>query len=127
MMKKLDSVIQFLFDNRADSRVKMSKVMKYGFRHYYLSFEIDSEEKTFYGKTIHISFDNRNSCVEVHADHNEVIEDTELLNKWSDIIEEYLSDGIEDRAISMIEKSLSDCNKKDIYREYQMIKILDEE
>lgn len=125
-MKKLDGLIQFLFDNRSDSRMRISKSMKYGFRYYYMTFDIDGGEKNFYGKNIHISFDNRNYCIEVHGDRIEVIEDKELLDKWSNIIEDFLSDGIEDRTISMIEKFLSDCNKKDIYREYQMIKILED-
>ena len=44
-MKHIDEVISFLFENIADSRITLSKKMKYGYRHYYLCLDADFASK----------------------------------------------------------------------------------
>ena len=53
-----------------------------------------------------------------------MIEDSELVKKWSEIIENYIEDNNKDRLSGFIEKTLSKCHNKNLYREFQMKKIL---
>ena len=140
-MKEIDEFLQFLLYHESDDRISFSKKMKYGYRYYYVNFNIDEKPEEegknhSYGHTlrgyrisdsIEIIIDNRNGCVEMIYDNgmeNIIIEDTELLNKWSNILEEYINKDISTKAKDVIENALSSCHNKNLHRTYQMKKIL---
>ena len=141
-MKEIDEFLEFLLLNESDERISISKKMKFGYRNYYFNFYIDDEpeDKTKnpnqgYSSlrayriqdSIDIVIDNRNKCIELTYDSggsNIIVEDEELINKWNGILEEYISRDMSSKTKDVIEKALSDCYKKDLYRQYQMKKIL---
>lgn len=128
----VDSILEFFFEHHNDDRVSISKKMKYGYRHYYLEFEIDKnpEDNNGYYEYKNLSFilDNRNECVEITWNYkNIIIEDKELLQKWSQIFEEFLNKDLDKKIVKIFEKKLSDCYRKDLYREYQMRKLFSED
>ncbi len=134
-MEKLDKFIQFFIDHIDDNRISVFKKMKYGFRYYYISFYIDDDpnqnnQNQSYGfkyrENLEITFDNRNECIEIYGgdeEHPLIIEDKELLKKWSNILEDIVSKDLESRITNIFEKSLSDCHNKNLHRELQMKKI----
>lgn len=132
-MEKVDNFLEFFINHLDDERVTVYKKMKYGYRYYHINFIIDSDEKfqTYrYRDSMEIIFDNRNGCIEIHGGEEAypiVIEDKDLLEKWSNIIEEITTKDLEERVIDIFEKSLSGCYNKDMYRELQMKKIFKED
>ena len=136
-MLVVDEILNFIFEHKNDHRISIYKKMKYGFKHYYISFTIDEEPdsknngNTYmrYRDSFEISIDNRNKCIEfIYAgDKNIIIEDDTLLDKWSTKLDEYLSDNLEYKIKSLFENVLSSCYNKNLYREYQMKKIFPEE
>lgn len=138
MLIELDQFIQFLIDHRSDDRIRISKKMKYGFRHYHLHFIIDVEPDenknlTFLGRfngSIEIVFDNRNKCIDLFdhsSDEHIVIEDLELLEKWNDILEEIVNVDIGSKVTQMMEEALAACYRKDLHRIYKMKYLFDDE
>lgn len=142
-MREIDEFLHFLLDNESDERISFSKKMKYGYRYYYVNFNIDEKpeeegKNQSYGHSlrgfrisdsVEIIIDNRNSCIEMIYDNgmeNIIIEDTKLLNKWSDILEEYINKDISTKTKDAIENALSSCYNKNLHRTYQMKKILPE-
>ena len=139
-MKEIDEFLQFLLDNESDERIDIYKKMKYGYRYYYVSFSIDEkpeeeDNNQSYGRlrsfrmseSIDIVIDNRNNCIEItyeHGSENIIFEDKTLVEKWSSILEEYVNRNISEKTTNIIEKSLSSCYNKNLYRTYQMKKIL---
>ncbi len=135
-MDKLNYFIQFLIDHRLDERVNIFKKMKYGYRFYHIEFSIDEDPNPKKTNTNHylqfrdcveIIFDNRNKCIEFVSGNEYspiVIESEEMVQKWSEIIEEIVSENIEEKACDLIEKSISQCFNKNLHRELQMKKIL---
>lgn len=141
-MKEIDEFLEFLLQNESDERISISKKMKFGYRNYYVNFYIDDEpedkvknQNQGYAAlrsyriqdSIDIVIDNRNKCIELTYDSgssNIIVEDEELINKWNGILEEYISRDMSTKTKDVIEKALSDCYKKDLYRQYQMKKIL---
>lgn len=143
-MREIDEFLEFLLDNESDERISFSKKMKYGYRYYYVSFNIDDkpEEDTnknhSYGSlrsfrvsdSIEIIVDNRNVCIEMIHDNgieNIIIEDKQLVDKWSNILEEYINKDISTKTKDVIEHALSSCYNKNLLRTYQMKKILPED
>jgi hypothetical protein len=137
-MDKFNELLQFIIDNRKDDRISIYKKMKYGYRHYYVSFYIDEETSSQqtqnplaiykYGGSMNITFDNRNKSIEIDGgdeDYPIIIEDHELLEKWSSILEEIVNENIEKRIVNIFEKTLEECYNKNLHRELQMKKILE--
>jgi hypothetical protein len=139
-MREIDEFLQFLLDHESDERISFSKKMKYGYRYYYINFNIDEKpepegKNQSYGSlrgfriadSVEIVVDNRNGCIEMIYDNgmeNIIIEDKQLLNKWSDILEEYINKDVSMKAKDAIENALSSCYNKNLHRTYQMKKIL---
>lgn len=140
-MREIDEFLQFLLDHESDERISFSKKMKYGYRYYYVNFNIDekpeeSSKNQSFGQSlrgyrisdsIEIIVDNRNVCVEMIYDNgveNIIIEDKKLVSKWSDILEEYINRDISIKTKDVIESALSSCYNKNLHRTYQMKKIL---
>ena len=42
-MKEIDEFLSFLLEHESDSRISISKKMKYGYRYYYVNFNIDEK------------------------------------------------------------------------------------
>jgi hypothetical protein len=143
-MKEIDEFLQFLLDHESDERISFNKKMKYGYRYYYVNFNID-EKPEEEGKnqsyphslrgyritdSIEITIDNRNACVELLYDNsmeNIIIEDKKLVDKWSNILEEYINKDVSTKVKNVIENALSSCYNKSLHRTYQMKKILPED
>lgn len=131
-MEKVNNLIEFLVQHLGDKRISIHKLIKYGYRYYYINFYVDSEINTkqssfSFRDSLEITFDNRNQCIEVHGEGEErslIIEDQLLLKKWSDILEEIVSRNLEQRCQNVFEKSLSQCSDKGLYREFQIKKLL---
>jgi len=127
-MNNLDDLLTFLFEFKNDDRVVIYKRMKYGFRYYHIDFQIDKKEdqKTYYDDYMRITIDTRNDCVDLSSgieDNGLLIEDKDLVKKWDDILESHLLTNLDERIVSMFETTFKSCNRKDIYREYQMKKM----
>lgn len=130
-MKELDDMIEFFVNNSNDDRIKISKKIKYGSRYYYINFHIDDDpsdktRRSYMNEYLEIVVDNRNKCIEINVDSNIpiIIEDDESLKKWSYVLEQYMNKNIKQKITDSFESSLSSCFKKDLYRQYQMKKIL---
>lgn len=140
-MKKIDELIKFLFERIDDERIEITVDKKYGHKSFYIKFYPDDEPedtnknlpfsitKGWFGnhQTLTIHFDLRNECIHIHKKSNFLIEDKDLLNKWSNILDNYLKEKINSEIDSIINDTFSSCYKKDINREWKMKKILPEE
>jgi hypothetical protein len=136
-MEKIDKFLQFFIENLDDKRISVYKKMKYGHRYYYINFLVDDDPNQNtknsiyqYRDNMEIVFDNRNLCIEVYGgDENNtlIIEDKNLLEKWSNILEEITSKNLEEKVINIFEKTLNECYNKNLYRELQMKKLFKED
>ena len=148
-MKKIDELIQFLWERREDDRVHISKDIKYGHRNYYIKMEIDEEPEPIdnssivsnsisgygplrgifkgYGNTLSLHIDNRNNCVVLNYNENIVIEDDCIIQKWSSILDEYIVNNNEVLFDNIIDNAFSNCYRKDFHRDWKIKKILPEE
>jgi hypothetical protein len=143
-MKEIDEFLNFLLEHESDERISFSKKMKYGYRHYYVSFNIDDKPEDdiknqsyvnslrgySISESVEIIVDNRNACIELIYDNsmeNIIIEDKKLVDKWSLILEEYINKDISKKVKDVLENALSSCYNKNLYRTYQMKKILPED
>jgi hypothetical protein len=142
-MEKINELINFLFERKDDERVEITVDKKYGHKNFYIKFTPDSEpddlnnQSTFSsmrgvlgfgsynGLTIH--FDIRNECIHIHKVENYIIEDINLLNKWVEILDNYLKEKFNSKIDSIIDDTFSSCYKKDINREWKMKKIFNDE
>lgn len=138
-MTDLDKFISFLFLNIDNSRIEISKKMKYGFRYYYLTVTLHYERANNGNNTIGSSsgegskeltivFDTRNQCIEVGQYENfMVFEDVELLNKWVNILEDYYTKNILSEFGNVVSKFLSNTSSrdKDLWRQWSVGKIID--
>lgn len=131
-MNELNEFLEFLYENINDSRIEVSKKMKYGFRHFSISLYLEKKDDTkiddltvsmenTYNNII-ILVDCRNNCIEFNVNMDDVvIEDVELTNKWANILEDHLNSKIENRVTELINNGLS---KTDLLREYKLKKII---
>ena len=137
-MNEIDDILEFIFEHKNDNRISIFKKMKYGFSHFYISFTIDDEPDKNqsgghymrYRDSLEICIDNRNKCIEFiygGGDSNILLEDQKLIDKWTNILDEYLNSNIEQKVKSLFETTLSSCHNKNLYREYQMKKIFPED
>lgn len=134
-VEKLDSLIEFLVQNIEDDRINLSKKIKYGFRFYFLTLEIDIDPNSkshsyHYRDQMELIFDNRNECIEVYGTNDTnpiVVEDKELLTKWSNKFEDMLNTNIEKKVVDIFEKSIGECFNKNLYRQLQMKKIINDD
>ena len=134
-MVELDQFIKFLIDHISDDRIRLSKKMKYGYRHYYLHFLIDADpddkNKGFgrFSGSVEIIFDNRNKCIELidgATDKNYIVDNIEILEKWNNILEDIINKNMGDDVLNLMERSLSQCYRKDLHREWKMKYLLNE-
>jgi hypothetical protein len=138
-MQKIDKFLEFFLEHMDDERITVYKKLKYGYRYYHLNFQIDEDpnqananNNTYfrYRESMEIIFDNRNSCIEIIGGDESyplIIEDKELLEKWSNTLEDIVSNNLEERVVEVLEKSLNECYNKNLHRELQMKKIFKED
>ena len=138
MKNEIDQFITFIMSHKDDERVTIQKDIKYGHKNYWITFDIDSAPQTksnnHWGSIsgrMSIHFDKRNECVFFVSDHTDIssiaIEDKDLLDKWCDILEDYIAGNLKSNFRDMVEQTLSSCHNKNIHREWKMKKIFDDE
>jgi hypothetical protein len=105
-MKEIDEFLNFLLEHESDERISFSKKMKYGYRHYYVSFNIDDKpeddiKKQSYvnslrgysiSESVEIIVDNRIACIELIYDNFEKKNMQQFLQWCTDI--QYLQRGM---------------------------------
>lgn len=129
-MKEIDKFIEFLFKNIDDERISLNKEMKFGYRFYNIRLVVEKDDpnSTYkYFNELSITIDNRNQCISLYNtyldDKQVTIEDKDLIEKWNQKFEEYLSGNIERDVKNVIHSTMRDLKDKDLYRDYQMEKI----
>ena len=137
-MNELDLFLTHLFCNIEDENITLSKKMKYGYRHYYLNVNVEQENEkvdtknnsgTFYpiasGLTdFAIVIDNRNKCIDIFSNmDNVVVEDILLVEKWTNIFEEYIHNNLEKTIGDLINNTFTNTNQKGLLRDYKLKKM----
>jgi hypothetical protein len=131
-MNELDSFLTHLFNNIESEDITLSKKMKYGYRHYYLNIKVEQQEETeisFSKNGIYISdftivIDNRNKCIDIFSNMDTiVVEDTELVEKWTNIFEQYIQDNLEKTVGDLINNTFTNTNQKGLLRGYKLKKM----
>lgn len=131
-MIDLNEFIEFLINHKDDDRIQIYRKMKYGFKHFYIDFYIDTERNgsKFLRPSLSITIDNRNKCIDISSsdeDQNIIIEDNYLIDFWSSKLDEILSKDLDDKIKKIIETTLISCDNKNLHREYLMKKIIKDE
>ena len=131
-MNELDSFLTHLFNNIESEDITLSKKMKYGYRHYYLNIKVEQQEETeisfskngLYISDFTIVIDNRNKCIDIFSNMDTiVVEDTELVEKWTNIFEEYIQDNLEKTVGDLINNTFTNTNQKCLLRGYKLKKM----
>jgi hypothetical protein len=131
-MNELDSFLTHLFNSIESEDITLSKKMKYGYRHYYLNIKVEQQEETelshskngLYISDFTIVIDNRNKCIDIFSNmDNIVVEDTELVEKWTNIFEEYIQDNLEKTVGDLINNTFTNTNQKGLLRGYKLKKM----
>jgi L-rhamnose mutarotase len=131
-MNKLDAFLKFLVDNRDRDTIKILKQMKYGYRQYHIYIDIEKEEEesnnsSYFKDRLVITIDNRNVCIILEYDYSDdsvLIEDKEMVDKWSKIIEDILNESLDSRIESIIDKTIKGSNI-DLNREFKLKKLFE--
>ena len=133
-MNEIDNFLTFLFSNIENEDITLTKKMKYGYRHYYLNVRIENEEELNNHQTnsfinsyndLSIQIDNRNKCIELYSGTLEtvVIENEELVLKWTNIFEEYVANNLERDVNLIINSIFINTKQKNLLRGYKLKKI----
>jgi len=134
-MADLDKFLTFVFTHINDDRFELSKKMKYGFHYYYIYINLKLPEdvnSNFRGdsKQLTIIVDNRNICIEIGQWEDLIVfEDSELVKKWSDILEEHYQTKLEPTLKLRVENFFNntDIKDKDIWRNWSMNKLFEDD
>ena len=136
-MNELDNFLTHLFSNIESEDIALSKKMKYGYRHYYLNVKVEQEEEKdttsnnnapgFHftgGSDFTIVIDNRNKCIDVFSNMDTiVVEDIILVEKWTNIFEEYIQDNLEKTVEDLINNTFTNTSQKGLLRGYKLKKM----
>jgi len=135
-MNELDLFLTHLFTNIDNEDINLSKKMKYGYRHYYLNVNVEKEEKedknSINNSGVYLSgngdfcitIDNRNKCIDIFSNFdNIVVEDKDLVDKWTEIFEEYIQTSLEKEVGNLINNVFSNSTQKNLLRDYKLKKI----
>jgi hypothetical protein len=137
-MQELDKFLDFIYRNIDDDRISVHKKMKFGHRYYHISINMEANSDTFTlphslkhidgWNQVSIILDNRNICLELISSNGNIItvENDELLKKWSDKYEEYLSSKTEGDIKELISTLFQGSKEKDLHREYLMEDLMEE-
>ena len=136
-MNELDNFLTHLFTNIESEDITLSKKMKYGYRHYYLNVYVEKEKEetdknsvnnsgiySLNGSDFSITIDNRNKCIDIFSNFDSiVVEDKDLVDKWTEIFEEYIKNGLEKEVSNLINNVFSNSNQKNLLRDYKLKKM----
>ena len=138
-MNELDLFLTHLFCNIENEDITLSKKMKYGYRNYYLNVNVEKEAETedtnnnsignkYYSLTsvgdFCITIDNRNKCIDIFSNFdNLTVESEDLVDKWTEIFEEYIKNGLEKEVSNLINNVFSNSNQKNLLRDYKLKKM----
>jgi hemerythrin-like domain-containing protein len=138
-MNELDLFLTHLFCNIENEDITLSKKMKYGYRNYYLNVNVEKESETedtnnnsignkYYSLTsvgdFCITIDNRNKCIDIFSNFdNLTVESEDLVNKWTEIFEDYIKNGLEKEVSNLINNVFSNSNQKNLLRDYKLKKM----
>lgn len=129
-MIEIDNFLNFILEHKEDEKIDIIKKKKFGYRLFTVTLSIDSEEiirnSHVFTDALEIIVDERNKCFEIlynHGSDNFIVENEELVAKWSNKLDQILNENISTKILDVFEKSLNACNNKNLHREYQMRKI----
>lgn len=136
-MKELDLFLTHLFANIDGKDITLSKKMKYGYRHYYLNVNVEKEKEetdknsvnnsgiySLNGSDFSITIDNRNKCIDIFSNFDSiVIEDKDLVDKWTEIFEDYIQKDLEKEVGNLINNVFSNSTQKNLLRDYKLKKM----
>lgn len=136
-MNELDLFLTHLFCNIENEDITLSKKMKYGYRNYYLNVnvekEVEQDNNSVNNSGIYLSgfngdfsivIDNRNKCIDIFSNFdNLTIESEDLVNKWTEIFEEYIKNGLEKEVGNLINNVFSNSTQKNLLRDYKLKKM----
>jgi len=138
-MNELDLFLTHLFCNIENEDITLSKKMKYGYRNYYLNVNVEKEAETedtnnnsignkYYSLTsggdFSIVIDNRNKCIDIFSNFDNItVESEDLVNKWTEIFEEYIKNGLEKEVGNLINNVFSNSTQKNLLRDYKLKKM----
>lgn len=136
-MNELDLFLTHLFCNIESEDITLSKKMKYGYRHYYLNVNVEKESnegdnkvKSSFGGTylsitdFSIVIDNRNKCIDIFSNMDSiVVENEELVNKWTEVFEKHIQDSLEKEVGNLINNVFSNSTQKNLLRDYKLKKM----
>ena len=135
-MEDLDKFISFIFKNIDEERIELIKKMKYGCRYYYIHIHLHYDKTNSNtgltsesSKELSIIFDTRNQCIEIGKWENYLVfEDTELLTKWVNILEEYYNNRSKIVFNDIIGEYLSNTSScdRDLWRQWSVNKIIED-
>jgi len=136
-MKELDLFLTHLFANIDGKDITLSKKMKYGYRHYYLNVYVEKEKEeadknsvnnsgiySLNGSDFSITIDNRNKCIDIFSNFDSiVVEDKDLVDKWTEIFEDYIQKDLEKEVGNLINNVFSNSTQKNLLRDYKLKKM----
>ena len=139
-MNELDLFLTHLFCNIENEDITLSKKMKYGYRNYYLNVNVEKEAETedtgnksissntYYslagGGDFSITIDNRNKCIDIFSNFDNITVESEyLVNKWTEIFEDYIKNGLEKEVGNLINNVFSNSTQKNLLRDYKLKKM----
>lgn len=132
-MEEIDKFLQFLYKHIEDERIRVSKEIHYGMRSYHIDLILEQEVKNQNFSSfneLRITIDNENQCISMYNSYYDTtsttIESKILVEKWSNIFEQYLENNIEDNVKKVINNTMSNIKDKDLLRDYQMEKIFND-
>ncbi len=127
-MSEIDNFLEFLYENRENEKINISRKIKYGSKHYYIYISLeasDIDNEFGYFSEFSVVIDSGNNFIEVQCnDGNASFEDFNIVNKWSTILDEYLNENSISKLESMITSSLSKSKQKDLLRAFNLKKII---
>lgn len=128
-MNEIDNFISFLFSNIDNENVNITKKMKYGFQFFYLNVLLENDKPSEYNYAsyddLSIIIDNRNKCIEIcsGAYNAIIIEDLDLVNKWSEIFNNFYNSTLNRDIENLINDTFINTKQKDLLRDYKLKKI----
>lgn len=127
-MNEIDNFLEFLYENRNHEKINISRGIKYGSKHYYIymSLEVDNAKSDFdHFSDFSLIIDSANSFISIQTNDGDAsFEDAVIVNKWSNILDEYLNENSINKLEEIIVKSLSSSKSKDLLRAFKLKKIV---
>jgi hypothetical protein len=76
------------------------------------------------GGDFSITIDNRNKCIDIFSNFDNItVESEDLVNKWTEIFEDYIKNGLEKEVSNLINNVFSNSTQKNLLRDYKLKKM----